>query len=204
MVSEDTQSIRAASAAAKRAESQRNIGSEVSLSNGIKLKFKAIPPMLLNSIGQAIPMPKIPKVWLEDKQREEENPNHPDYIQAIADRNNLVAKATMDLILYACVEVVDVPDGLIKEEDESWHVMARMASIDFNKDDPIERKLAWFRTYAIANMDDMNKVQTVPMMLAGLLEGEVAEAMEGFRGGEERGADSDIPTLEPAQNGNHV
>lgn len=204
MVSEDTQSIRTASDAARKAEAQKDIPSELTLSNGIKLKFKAIPPMLLNSVGNSVAMPPVPKVWLEDKQREEENPNHPAYLQALNDRTSLIAKATMDLILYACVEVIDVPEGLLKQEDTEWHIMADMAKLEFDRNDPIQTKLAWFRAYAIGNMDDMNKVQTVPMMLAGLMEGEVAEAMEGFRSGEERGTDSELPDTEQSSNGNHI
>lgn len=192
-------------AASKAYQYQKNpVPDELTLSNGIRLRIKPIPPMLLNSVANSVPMPKIPKVWIEDKQREEENPNHPDYIQELADRQTKITLATINLIIYACTEVVETPDSVWSLDSDKWIPMVKMAGIDFDPEDEVQRYVTWMRNYAITTIDDLNRVQTVPMQLAGITEAEVSEVMESFRSGEERGTDSELPTGEPSSNGNHV
>lgn len=204
MVSEDSQSIRVASEAFQKAQAQTNVPSELVLSNGIVLKFRPMPPMLLNSITNSIPVPAVPKVWLEDKQREEENPNHPAYLQALQDRQNLITKASMDLIMYACTEVIHVPDNVWGPEDDRWLPIAKIAMMDFDPSDHAQRVLAWFKCYAIATVEDMTQSQMIPLQLAGITEVEVQEAVETFPGSEERGANTGVSPDEQSSNGHHV
>lgn len=197
-----SEGIKAASTAFNH---QKNpVPDEITLSNGIRLKIKPIPPMLLNSVANSIPMPKVPKTWIEEKQRDEENPNHPDYIQELSERQTKITLATINLIIYACTEVLEVPSNFYSLESDKWIPIIKMAGIDVDFEDEVQRYVTWMRCYAISTIDDLNRVQTVPMQLAGITEAEVQEVMESFRGGEERGADSELPVGEPSTNGNHV
>jgi hypothetical protein len=200
----ESAAIKAAGRAARTSNSQREIPSEITLSNGIVLEVSPMPPMLLNSVMNSVPVPDVPKVWLEDKQREEENPNHPAYIQALQDRQLVIAKATADLIMAACTKVKYVPDGVVGPKDDSWLRLAKMAMIDFNPADEIERYLAWMRVYAVATLDDMNKTQSIPLQLAGISEAEVEEVTESFRSGEERGTDPEPPVEESSPDGDNL
>lgn len=200
----DTASIKLASEALRQDKSQRVIPSEITLSNGIVLNIKPCPPMLLNSVISAVPIPPIPTFFNDDKGREEENPNHPSYIQALQDRNLLISKATSDLLMFACTSIKDIPEGCVGPEDDSWLPLAKMAMIDFDPSDKVERYLAWMRVYAIATVDDMTRTQTLPIQLSGLGEAEVDEVIESFRGGEGEPADQDVPTPEPSSNGDNL
>lgn len=192
-------------AAAKAARSEDfKIPHELTLSNGIVLKVKAMPPLLLSAVARSIPEPEVPVVWLEEKQRDEPNPNHPMYIRQMVERDAQISLATINLILYACTEVKTVPSGIAKPEDQSWLTQAKMAGIQFNAEDPIERYLAWMRSYAITTLDDLNNVQTLPLQLAGTTEAEVDSIAESFRSREGGGVDNDIPLEVGSQNGDHV
>lgn len=197
------QAIQAASKVMSTSK-KRELPKEIELSNGIVLSVKPMPPMLLNSVANSIPEPEVPKVYLEDKGRDEPNPNHPDYLRAVAERNAKVSLATINCILYACTTLKYVPDGMWKVEDDDWLPLAEMANIPFVTTDKVQRYLAWLRVYAIATVDDLSRVQTVPLMLAGITEEEVDEALSSFRSGEGRDADSGVSAEGVSANGNHV
>lgn len=198
----ESQAIQGAARALK--DESHKIPDRLVLSNGIVLKVKPMPPMLLNSVSNSIPMPEVPKVFLEEKGRDEPNPNDPYYLQAVNDRQTALSMAIMNTILYACTEVIEVPQGVYKVEDEGWLPLPRMAKIQFDPDDKIERYLTWLRSYAVATMQDMNNIQTLPLMLAGITEGEVDDVMESFRSGETPGTDNPVPTEVGSLNGNNV
>lgn len=194
--------IQAASRAAKNQGFE--VAKEVTLSNGVVLKIKPMPPMLLTSVQNSIPEPAIPVVFLEDKGRDEPNPNHPEYIRAMNERAEALAMATSNLILYACTSAVSVPEGVFGPDDDGWVRLTEMAGIKFDKNDKIERYLAWLRSYAVATIDDMNKVQTLPLQLAGTMETEVEAVQDSFRSAEVPGADSELPDEIGSKNGHNV
>lgn len=194
--------IKAAAKAANKKSAE--VPTQITLSNGVVLKVKPMPPMLLNSVANSIPEPEVPKVYLEDKGREEPNPNHPAYLRAVSDRAAAISLAMMNLILYACTEVISIPEGVMKVTDDGWLRLAKMAGINFDPDDEVERYIAWLRCYAVQTVGDLNLTQTVPLRLAGITEAEVEEAMESFRGGEGRDADSGLPVEIGSPNGHHL
>lgn len=197
-----SEAIKAAGKAAKR--EPNSLPREINLSNGIVLKVRPMPPMLLNSVANSIPEPEVPKVFMEDKGREEPNPNHPDYIKAVAEYNSKVAMATMNLIFYACTSIKEIPDGLLKPEDDDWVEMATMAKISFDREDKAERYIAWLRCYALETISDLNQAQTIPLQLAGITESEVQEAVDAFRSGEGRDSDNGIPTEVISPDGDNI
>lgn len=176
----------------------------ITLSNGIVLKMKPVPPLLLNSIANSVPEPEVPKVWIEEKGREEENPEHPAYLKAIIDRANLVGIMIIDATLAVGTELVSVPDNMLKPEDDGWLWQAKHSGKEFDLTDPKDRYLAWLRYYAVETQDDLNNLNTIPQILAGIREGEVDKVSNSFRGDEERGADSELPPKNNGKNGHNI
>jgi hypothetical protein len=198
----ESKAIQAASKALSRASSE--IPTELTLSNGIVLKLKNIPPLLINSVSNSIPEPEIPTVWIEDKEREEPNPNHPAYLAAKLKRDQELTLATINLILYAGTELKSVPKGVSGPDDDDWIPLAKMAGIRFDESNQIERYLAWLRSYALATLNDLEQAQSLPLKLAGITEEEVNAVADSFRSGEGGGADNTVPTEIGSANGNHV
>lgn len=199
----ESEAIRATSKVVKNSRN-REIPKEVVLSNGIVLSVKAMPPMLLNSVANSIPEPVVPKVYIEEKDREEENPNHPSYIKALEDRQTKIGMATNNLILYACTKIKELPEGIPGPDDDTWIPLARMSGLDIDNSDPVQRYVTWLKCVAIENVDDMTKAMQVPIMLAGVSEEEVADVMDSFRSGEGRSTDSELSPEQSSSNGNNV
>ena len=181
-----------------------SVNNEIALSNGIVLRIKPMPPLLLNDIANSIPEPEMPKIFIEEDNRYEDNPDHPAYIKALNDRANEVGIRTINAIISVGSEVVSIPDGVLRPEDNGWLKRTKFTNYQFDADDPEERYLAWLRFYAIATSEDLNKVNTLPLILAGLREAEVEDALQSFRSGEERGIDPNLPNPDDNKNGDNL
>ncbi len=55
----------------------------LTLSNGVVLRLKSVPAFLAAQFTRKIQRPKPPRQFIERLGREEENPDHPDYLEAL-------------------------------------------------------------------------------------------------------------------------
>lgn len=166
--------------------------------------MKPVPPLLLNAIANSIPEPQVPKIWMEEKGREEENPDHPAYLKALSDRANEIGMRIIEATLLVGTELVSIPDGIAKPSDNSWIKRVELTGKILNQNDKDERYLTWLRFYAVETQEDLNKINSIPLQLAGIQEVEVETAIETFRSDEERGENNPIPNKNGHKNGHHV
>lgn len=152
------------------------------LQSGVVLRLRPIPPGLLRKAAARIPEPVVPKVWLDDKEREEENPNDPNYLAALAKRSEEQALAQMDVAILYGTSIAEVPEGTPQPDDEEW-------SVDLIEDGFIteedlgsyrKRYLNWVLLYALRGGDEAKLFGRV-IALCGLTEVEVQEMMAAFR-----------------------
>lgn len=188
--------------------SRRGRFAEFTLQNGIVLSVRPIPPLLLTAVNDEFHIPDPPVVWLEDKGRNEPNPNDPNYlkeIQRLADAQDL---AVENLTIAVGTDVKFVPEGFFKPEDEGWVEKIEFANklvgidIKIEAEDKIKRYLQWLRFYAMESAMDISMVRNLPTMLAGIREGEVDEVLDSFRRLPERGTDNVGDDQTGDQNGN--
>lgn len=181
---------------------------EFELSNGILLKIKPVPPLLANAITEAFKDPDPPKVYLEEKGRDEENPNDPNYLRELEEINEKRNRAINNLYLGIGTECVHVPDGYYRPEQEEWLDQVKFAArvagtpLDFDFTDAVERYLCWLRFYALENGDDATVAHRLPMVLGGISEAEVEQAIDSFRSVSERGTDNEPAPTPISTNGN--
>lgn len=182
---------------------------ELTLSNGIVFEFIPVSPVLTNSVRAELELriPPVPRVWLEEKGREEENPNDPDYLAALRRQEQLNEMALSDALSYAGCKVKFVPEGYFKPEEDGWLTDPRIevavhSGLEFDPADPIKRKVVWMRLYAIETYIDARLWDEVQVELMGMREEEVQEALAGFRPVSERGASDDIPPENISEDGN--
>lgn len=183
--------------------------SELTLANGIVLEFRSVSPILTGAVRAELELnvPKPPVVWLEEKGRNEENPNDPDYLAALERQQHLNDVAMSDVITYSGVEIKHVPEGLFPPEHDGWLsdpriIMARRSGLDFDAEDTIKRKVVWMRLYAIEDYVDARLWDEVQTELIGIREEEVQEALAGFRDIQGRPADRDGAAAPDSTNGN--
>jgi len=154
-------------------------------SNGIVFRFKRVSRMIIADAGRKIRDPKVPVVMNEDKGREEENPNHPDYIEALADANYRRGMLAVNVYLSMGTEIVTLPEGIVPPEDCSWE--EDLAAFDL--DIPAKGKaryVAWLKYYAL-NDDDSSELTLAAMRYGGAtLEEDVSAAEAGFQDTDQR------------------
>lgn len=185
-------------AAAQTAAAQINghepdMPSEVVLENGVILKFKPFPAELVRRAAQRLAVPEVPRVMNEDKGREEDNPNDPKYLQAVAEHTQESWSTGVNVMIALGTEVSHVPDGLYRPEDEAWIADCKYFGVEVEAEDDRARYISWVQLYAVSGGGDWMKVLLPLIKRAGLTEEEVAQAVQSFRSGKVRGADNAVP-----------
>jgi len=171
---------------AKRLASGQGDNTIVTLSTGVVVRLKPVSSSLVEEMKAAHEMPPVPVVWIEAKEREEENPNDPRYIEAVEEVQRKRADAIFDAL---CTFGVELVDGL--PEDEKWikrlKLLERRGSLNlsgFDLNDDFDLEFLYKRYVAVAGTD---------LQLIGGLHGfrpmEVARARAMFLGDE--GGDTD-------------
>lgn len=180
---------------------------ELTLHNGIKLLCKPVPPLLLQAIGKRYTPPPPPKVFIEEKGRDEENPNDPAYLKQLEELEEEQNLAVQSLVLGAGTELISVPEGYFRPEDQGWidkvEFTTELAGIKLNLDTSSEVKkyICWLRYYALETASDAALAEALPLQLAGIREGEIQEALEGFHGIQGRRTDTQSPSETGDQDG---
>lgn len=194
---QEMEAIQATSRAMQRI-TQYGRFAELRLENGIVLEVKTVPPLLLTAVSAEFPDPEPPTIWMEEKQRDEPNPNHPDYAKAIEANNEARDLAVNNVVLAAGTKVKTIPEGYFGPEDEGWvagvEFANKMSGIEVKVEpvdgDKMVRYLQWLRFYAMETSMDIALCQSLSYQLAGIREGEIEEVFESFRNPQGRGADN--------------
>lgn len=195
--------LAAAAASDEREKPDAERGIQV-LSNGIRIRIKAVPPQAIRDAIAAIPVPEVPTTFVESKGREEENPNDPDYQKAVAATEEAQALASQRVAMVLGTELIDVPEGMQRPEDDGWIEDAEWLQLEVPRDDRRARYCAWLRYYAIQTHEDLAKTQSAPLLLASLSEEEVDQAVDTFRRRTPRRADNVGLPVAPDTDGDRV
>ncbi len=124
------------------------------LTTGVIGRIVPIGASLIDDVVASIPDPKIPTFFNEDKQREEENPTDPAYLEALAATQRKRAIAAMETLLLFGLELQEIPP------DESWlprlRYMEKRGHISlegYDLDDPLEKELLYKKYVAVGTAD---------------------------------------------------
>jgi len=177
---------------AKRIARGQGDSEVVTLSTGVVVRLSPVSSSLVEELKAAVPMPAVPVVFIAEKEREEENPNDPRYIEAVEEANRKRADAIFDAL---CIFGVELVDGL--PEDDAWlkklRLLEKRAALDlsgFDLEDEFDLEFLYKRYVAVAGTD---------LQLIGGLHGfrplEVARARAMFLGDEGRGADRGVSAV---------
>jgi hypothetical protein len=158
------------------------------LKSGVVLKLK---PVALQAIWDAmakIEMPKVPVEFIESKGRTEENPMHPDYIAAMEKYDGDRTTAAQDVMWAMGTELMEVPEGFQRPEDEWWSEKVEFLGIEVS-DKKARRYLQWLRYWAITDIEDISNFNIEMARVSGTSEEDVAKMAESFRSDQKRAVD---------------
>ena len=153
----------------------------VTLSNGVVLGVRPVPPLAIRQAVLNVPKPPVPVTFLEDKGREEENPNDPEYLEALAAYRDATGQAALNVLLLMGTKLESLPEGLCGPDGDEWLGDLEFLGLTIDKENPRARYLAWLQFYAIPSNADITRALEGPAKAAGVAEGDVAAAIESFR-----------------------
>ncbi len=201
MTGDNPEDVAAKVAVATAETEQQEETGEIVLSNKIKLRVGAVPPLLLNQVRTQIPPPKVPTFFNADKQRDEENPNDPGYEATLQEYYATIGMAVVDLLLLKGVEILRVPKGIPKWDSSDWHEDLAFVGLKVPESEN-GRRLVWLRSIALATQADVSLLMSKLFRMHGISEEDVAVAAESFRGQAEGGPDRNGTAPQPGKDGN--
>jgi hypothetical protein len=157
----------------------------IHLRSGYWALLTAVSASLIEEAQLTIPDPPVPTVYNKDKEREEQNPNDPAYIKAMADataRRGLAA--TEAVIMFGVVPCDPEGNPIDPPSDDKWldrlKFMERRGTLDlsgYDFDDPLDREFL-FKKYYVVSAPDFELLAKA----TGLDEEAIAAAQEKFPG----------------------
>lgn len=166
----------------------------VTLSNGIVLKIKSVPPLLIRRALMQLRKPEPPTVFLEEKGRDEPNPNDPRYLDALDQWIEAQNTAALNVMLLCGTAVESVPDDVPAHTSDDWIEKLAALDITVNVSNQAARYLTWLQTVACESSEDLQLLGSAVGRSSGLMEGDVNRAVDSFRGGPVRGT-TDEPDI---------
>jgi len=162
---------------------------------GIVFKLEQVSRYLVMDISESIPLPKPPMVMIEDKGREEENPNDPDYIDELRRANLKKGTAITNAYLALGTKVQSLPPGIEPVESTDWSEVLEEIGIKV----PIKgraRYVAWMRYYAVPGDDFEQLIGSTMKVGAITTEEDASKAEKSFRSDAEGDTTTGVPTRE--------
>jgi hypothetical protein len=152
---------------------------EVTLSTGDRAILKPVTASLIDSVTSRIEEPSVPMWHNPDKDIDEPNPSHPDYLKAKDDSGRKRGIAALDAMVMFGVDLVD---GL--PENDRWlkklRFMEKHGQISlegYDLEDELDKEFLYLRYVAVDN-DVITKISE----LSGISSVEVTEAEDSFPG----------------------
>lgn len=179
----------------------------VRLSNGIVLRGKPVPRAVMLNVVRRIPVPPVPVVAVEAVEggtRDEENPNDPDYLDAIEAMHSARLEATYRAAYALGTEVVSVPEGMYGPEADGWLEELAVVGAEADVTSRTARYLSWLQMYALSSQQDHSELYGACLAAAGIMEMEVVQAVAYFRDRAQRGAFGNAPAPIDAGDGDNV
>jgi len=157
----------------------------VTLSRGITLRIVPVPPFAIREAAMRIPVPSVPIVHIKDKNRDELNPNDPDYLAAVEANasERMLAATNVMFVLGTKPEII--PAGCQRPDDTEWTEALVALGIEIPENKHL-RYLSWLRYYVLVSEVDIRDLVAACISRSGVQESEVQRAIVAFRGREER------------------
>lgn len=147
--------------------------------NGTVLKLRHVPSLTVLAVQRGIKKPQVPKWFNQAKEREEENPNDPMYLQALEDYSAATGDAAIDTYLANGISVIKLGDDCPLEDNE-WAENLQLVGIEI-PDSGAKRRVAWLKFHVVGDEDLGNLTAAIAIAGGVVTEEAVAQAAESFR-----------------------
>lgn len=177
----------------------------LTLSTGVKLELFKPSLLAIREVERQVNAnkPKPPEIYLEDKERSEENPDDPDYINELNAWQADGTERQFSIALVTGSKINYVPNDIPGLDSEEWHGILSVVNVPLGKSTQ-ERYIQWTKYVAAPTAMDFGSILIRLLSLVGVREEEVAEAVESFRSYKEGTADNVAAINGDNTNGNKL
>jgi hypothetical protein len=156
----------------------------VQLSSGYWAIVRPVAPSLIADVQSEIDDPEVPKVFIEDKGRHEDNPSDPTYLRALERAENDRMMAALDVMVLFGFELVEEDGSPFEIPEGNWirnlrylEKRGRINLSEYDLEDPYDREFLFKRFVAIGNQDI-----GLASKASGMTEEDIAKAEKSFQG----------------------
>jgi len=153
----------------------------IHLSTAVVLKPKKVSPFAFQAVAARFKDPKVPEFYNENKGRNEPNPMHPDYLQAVTDVEIARSMATIDATIALGTTLVSVPQGFPNPDDDDWLDDLEAAEIIIDRSNKRLRYRTWVKFVAAPSVQDVQTIISKVLKNIGVTDEEVAKATASFQ-----------------------
>lgn len=166
-------------------EQDEQDGSTV-LSTGVRARMIPVAASLISEVASRVKDPEVPMCYIEEKDREEPNPDDPEYLRKVAEATAKRGTVSLETMVMFGVELID---GVPKDDDwlNRLRFLEKHGNLDLSEydlDDPMEREFV-YKLYIAVGSNDIIEIAK----MSGISPEEVERAAESFQGSEARAAD---------------
>jgi hypothetical protein len=163
---------------------------------GVKFKIQKMNVLIIQEAKGKIKWPEVPKVYIKEDDRWEENPSDPTYLHAWDEARVLESLTTANIVigLGTYTQREWVPEGVDYVDGTAWEEALEFAGIEVP---PTTKRLAryvlWTKLYVLGHEEVGELVSAVARYSGFAGEQEVSEAIESFPGDETWSSDNGAP-----------
>jgi len=167
---------------------------QIEVSTGVIIGIRDVPVIPFRELQKRIQRerPCVPVLYIEDKGREEENPDDPEYQEELAEYNESTEMRLIDYMLMTGTKIIKVPDNINTLESEEWAEECRYLGSDVPASGGV-RYLQWLKYVACPTQNDIASLILAAGRKLGVTEEDVAEASATFQNRKERRANTKAP-----------
>lgn len=160
---------------------------------GVVLKYQKVSSDTVRKAWTAIPVPKPPMVYIEERGREEPNPADPGYKNEIDQYNGKVNTLIYTIYLMRGVDIHYIPESVSKPDDTDWYEgLEEYLDIPTGR---LARKAAWLMDYVLNDFERAEVVEDLAIFSGLVPEKKVEETLKSFRSDGVQQTDSAIPDI---------
>ena len=155
-------------------------GNTITLSSGVVLQLRRVGYWIVYEASRRLKRPKVPVQFIDDKGREEENPAHPDYVQAMQDYNDRMTEVILNANIWFGTRLISKPVDMLGPED-AWGEEFAFLGIEVPESKQ-DRYAQWVKLVACGgSAAEFTKITQAIGQLNSVAEEDVTAAAESFR-----------------------
>lgn len=145
--------------------------------NGVVLKLKKIKGSLVRDMFLKVEKPRVPKIYIAEKSRSEDNPNDPDYQLSISVYNAEISAIAIAASLVFGTELKSKPED-VPAPDDDWAQEYIDFGLDVRAKGTKNRYFDWLKYVVTEDDEELGECVNAVKRFSGMITEEEAASAE--------------------------